>query len=176
MAGSVLVAYATRYGSTQEVADAVAATLRDEGLAVDLQPVRQVRSLEGYDAVVVGAPLYIGSLLKEVRGFLAQHSSALAERPLAIFALGPLAEPVDEQAWQPVRDSLDKEIDKYPALKPVAVELFGGKYDPAGLNLADRLLAALPASPLHNLPASDVRDWDAIRAWAAGLAGKLRPG
>lgn len=63
---------------------------------------------------------------------------------------------------------------KYPWLTPVALELFGGKYDPAKLHLLDRLIASLPASPFHNEPASDVRDWTAIRAWASNLAAKLQ--
>ena len=53
MSDSILVVYATRYGSTQEVAEAVAGTLRERGLEVDLQPMRNVRSLEGYRAVVL---------------------------------------------------------------------------------------------------------------------------
>ena len=175
MSDKVLVAYATRYGSTQEVADAVAAALRQSGLAVDLQPMRQVRTLNGYGAFVLGAPLYIGSFLKDAQRFLAQHGPALAGRPVAVFALGPIAGSAEDPEWQAARASLDKEIQKVPGLAPVAVELFGGKYNPQGLNLADRLLAALPASPLHNLPASDVRDWTAIRAWASDLAGKLQP-
>jgi menaquinone-dependent protoporphyrinogen oxidase len=54
-----------------------------------------------------------------------------------------------------------------PWLKPFALELFGGKYDPARLRFPDSLFASLPAS--------DVRDWTAIRAWAGGLAAKLQP-
>ena len=55
----------------------------------------------------------------------------------------------------------------------MAVELFGGKYDPAKLRFPDTLLKALPASPLHGALASDIRDWEAIGAWAKGLVGKL---
>ena len=54
MSASVLVAYASRYGSTQEVAEAVAATLRECELEVDSQPMREVRTLERYSAVVLG--------------------------------------------------------------------------------------------------------------------------
>lgn len=59
MSASILVTYATRYGSTQEVAEAVAETLREAGLEVDVQPARKVRTLEGRRAVVLGAPLYM---------------------------------------------------------------------------------------------------------------------
>ncbi len=47
IATPVLVAYATYYGSTQEVAEAVAATLRERGLEVDVQSMREVQTLEG---------------------------------------------------------------------------------------------------------------------------------
>jgi menaquinone-dependent protoporphyrinogen oxidase len=175
MPDTVLVTYATRYGSTQEVADAVASALREAGLAVDLQPVKQVRSLEGYGAVVLGAPIYIGSFLKDAQRFLAAHGGALGGRPLAVFAVGPIGGTPGDEGWQGARQQLDQQLQKIPGLAPVAVELFGGKYDPAKLHFTDRLLAILPASPLHNLPANDSRDWTAIRAWAGDLAAKLRP-
>ena len=173
MSVSILVAYATRYGSTQEVAEAVAATLRESGLEVDIQPARKVRALAGYRAVVMGAPIYIGSLHKDAQRFLSQHREALSDLPVAVFALGPFR--ADEKEMQGARAQLDKELAKYPWLRPVVVELFVGKLDPAKFNLPDRLLAGLPASPLHGRPASDLRDWAAIRAWAGNLAAKLQP-
>ena len=170
MSDSVLVVYATRYGSTQEVAEQVAATLRESGFEVDLAPARQVQSLQGSRAVVLGAPLYIGSWLKDAQRFLARHQAALVELPVAIFTLGPTRA---EEDVAEVRAQMDKQLLKYPWLKPVAVELFGGKYDPSKLKFPATLLAALPASPLYQAPASDIRDWDAIRTWAGSLAAKL---
>jgi len=171
----ILVTYATRYGSTQEVAEAVAATLRESGLGVDIQPMRKVRTLAGYRAVVLGAPIYIGSLHKDAISFLSRHREALTERPVAVFALGPTHSPTDEKEWEGVHAQLDQELAKYPWLTPVALELFGGKYDPAKFNFSDRLITGLPASPLHGMPASDLRDWKAIRAWASDLAAKIKP-
>jgi menaquinone-dependent protoporphyrinogen oxidase len=170
MSDKILVTYATRYGSTQEVAEKVAATLRESGLAVDVHPAKQVQSLAGYRAVVLGAPLYIGSWLKDGQRFLTQQQAALEKLPVAIFSLGPTRA---DEGWEAVRASLDAQVGKYPWLKPVAVELFGGKYDPAKLRFPDTILKIIPASPLHGQPASDIRDWDAIRAWANSLTGKL---
>jgi menaquinone-dependent protoporphyrinogen oxidase len=168
----VLVAFATKYGSTQEVAESIAAALRERGLEVDVQPMREVRSLEGYRAVVLGAPLYISLWPQEARRFLARQREALIQRPVAIFALGPLH--IDEKEMEGTRAQLDKEMAKYPWLKPVALELFGGRYDPARLRFPDTLMATFPASPLKGLPASDARDWNAIRAWASSLITKLK--
>jgi menaquinone-dependent protoporphyrinogen oxidase len=171
MSDSILVGYATRYGSTQEVAEAVAATLRESGLEVDLQLMRQVRTLEGYRAVVLGAPLYIGRWPKDAQRFLSLHQEALAQRPVAIFTIGPTRP--DEKDWKGVQTQLDQELARYPWLTPMASKVFGGKYDPAKLRFLDKLLATLPASPLHEMPASDLRDWTAIRAWASKLATQL---
>ena len=172
MSASILVTYASRYGSTQQVAETIAATLRESGLELDIQPMRQVRALEGYRAVVLGAPLYIGSWHKDAQRFLSQQREALVRQRVAVFALGPTH--MDEEEWQGSRAMLDKELAKFPWLAPVALELFGGKYDPAKLRFPDNLIASLPASPIHNMPACDVRDWTAIHAWADNLPAKLQ--
>jgi menaquinone-dependent protoporphyrinogen oxidase len=174
MSAAVLVAYATRYGSIQEVAEAIAARLRECELEVAIQPMRDVRTLKGYHAVVLGAPLYIGHWHKDTLQFLSQHREALTKLPVAIFALGP-ATTGNEQEWQGSHENLDQELAKFPWLTPVALELFGGKFDPAKLRFSHKLLTALPASPLHGLPASDLRNWTAIRAWASDLAAKIQP-
>ena len=168
MSTSVLVGYATRYGSTREVAEAVAATLRECGLKVDLQPLRQVRTLAGYGAVVLGAPLFMFRWHKDALRFLSRHREALRQRPVAVFALGPVHDPHDQQEWQDSRTQLDKALAKFPWLTPVALEMFGGKYDPEKLRFPIKMLAGKE-------PASDLRDWKAIRAWAAELKPILTP-
>lgn len=162
MSASILVAYATRYGSTQEVAETIATTLRERGLEVDVQPARQVRTLAGYQAVVLGAPLFMFHWHKDARHFLARHRADLTTRPIAIFALGPIH--ADEKEFQGAREQLDKALAKFPWLTARAIEIFGGKIDPAKLRF-----------PFKNMPAGDIRDWEAIRAWASGLAGQLQP-
>jgi menaquinone-dependent protoporphyrinogen oxidase len=163
---STLVAYATRYGTTKEVAEAVAAALREEGLDVDVRPAREVDSLERYSAVVLGAPLFMFRWHKDALRFLGRHRKALTERPLAVFALGPTHDPHDEEEWRDSWAQLEKALAKFPWLEPVALELFGGKYDPAWLRFPLNVLAGKE-------PASDIRDWIAIQAWARELAAKL---
>jgi len=168
MSASVLVAYATRYGSTQEVAEAVASTLRERGLEVDFQPMQDVRTLDQYGAVVLGAPLYMFHWHKDALNFLARHRAALTARPVAIFALGPFH--AEEKEYQEVRRQLDKELAKFPWLTPEAIAIFGGKFDPEKLTFPHNLVPAL-----KNMPASDIRDWTAIRAWASDLAAQFQP-
>ena len=171
MTSTVLVTYATRYGSTQEVAETVATSLRQHGLEVELRPMREVKTLDGYGAVVMGAPLYIGRWPNDVCNFLERFREALVQRAVMVFTLGPTQPDLAE--WEGVRTQLQQQMAKYAWLQPVSLELFGGRYDPALLRFPDSLLAMLPASPLHNLPANDVRDWEAIRAWSDKLVTQL---
>ncbi|HET8910314.1 MAG TPA: flavodoxin domain-containing protein [Ktedonobacteraceae bacterium] len=171
MSASVLVAYATRYGSTQEVAETITTILREGGLEVDLKPINEVHNLEDYDAVVLGAALYIGRWHKDARRFLLRHGNALSVRPVAIFALGPLHS--DEHEKQGARAALDKDLAKFPWLAPIDIEMFGGKLDASKLHFPDSLMTKVPASPFKDIPISDVRDWVEIREWASKLALKL---
>lgn len=159
---SILVSYASRYGSTQEVAETIANTLRDAGLVVDIQPMKDVTKLNSYDAVVLGAAIYNARWHPDAHNFLLQHQEDLKQRPVAIFVLGPIAP--TNGAMRNSRRQLDSELAKYPWLKPAAVAIFAGKYDPSkpGMGFFERLL-----------PASDHRDWAAIRAWGNALPAQL---
>jgi menaquinone-dependent protoporphyrinogen oxidase len=164
------VAYATRYGSTREAAEAIAASLREEGVEAVVQPARKVTGANGWSAIVLGAPIYFGAWHKDALRHLERNKEELLRTPTAVFALGP-THLADRGASH---DQLHAVLAGYPWLKPIASEVFGGKYDPGRLNLAHRLVSILPASPLHGAPASDARDWTAIATWAKELAGRIR--
>lgn len=162
MTTPVLVAYATKAGSTREVADAVARTLREHGLEADVRPAEEVSTLAPYNAVVLGTALYAGRVHKAARRFLRSHREELAVRPLAVFAMGPKTLADDDVAAS--RAQLDRALAAHPELRVGPVAIFGGVVDPGRLHF-----------PFNRMPASDARDWDAIRAWADEVAGVLTP-
>jgi menaquinone-dependent protoporphyrinogen oxidase len=159
---SILLAYATRFGSTQEVAEVIVAELRNSGLEVDLQPMQEVQGLDGYEAVVLGAAIYNARWHQNAQQFVVKHREALEQRPVAIFALGPLG--TSQAAMLRSRQQLEKELEMYPWMKSAAVEMFAGKFDPKkpGMGLIYKLL-----------PTRDYRDWEAIHAWAKALPEHL---
>lgn len=166
MPPKILVAYATRAGSTREVAEEIARTLRAESLDVEVRPAREVRALDGVQAVVLGAPLYMFHLLADAHRFLARHKNALAGLPLAVFALGPWNH--KEEELQSARDQLAKELARYPWLQPVNTAVFVGKFDPAKLTFPYNLIPAM-----KRMPAQDDRNWDDMRDWAQQLGARL---
>jgi len=172
MSRKVLVAYSTRYGSTGEVAQAIAKTLTDEGFDAEAAPAREIASVDGYHAVIVGGPFYYGAWSKEAKNFVEKQRTALESLPFALFALGPSSGEGEElrEACEHFRQDLLSSV----SLRPIAAEVFGGSYDPSRLGFLDRLATVLPASPLHGLPAQDARDWAAIAAWARSIMDKLR--
>jgi menaquinone-dependent protoporphyrinogen oxidase len=149
---SVLVAYATKNGSTQQVAEAITAALCEAGVQVTVRPARAVReSAQGYDLIVLGAPLYSGRWHRDAHRFLRRHRRELAAVPVAVFGMGPRDDTME--AWRRSRSQLDRALVRQAWLAPVAVTVFGG-VDPPG---RDRR------------PRRDLRDWRAIHAWAADL-------
>jgi menaquinone-dependent protoporphyrinogen oxidase len=163
MRRSVLVAYATKHGSTQEVAEWVAEALRSQGLAVELADVTEVDDLEAYTGVVLGGALYMGRLHGAARTFLRRHREALARLDVAVFAMGPgTLEPGDVARS---RRALDAALGKTPEVAPFAVAIFGGVVAPEKLRF-----------PLNRMPAVDARDQAEIERWAAAVGAGFRYG
>lgn len=166
MTAPVLVTWATRGGSTEEVARAIAATLRESGLAVETLPVGLVRTLRPFSAVVLGIPLYMGHLHRDGRRFLSHYRRELVRRPTALFVLGPIH--AKEEEFATARRQLEKQLARFPWLSPVAQEVFGGRWDATKLGFPFSLVPAL-----KHTPSSDARNWPAIHAWADTLRPRL---
>ena len=167
MSDTVLIAYATKHGSTREVAEAVADTLQEHGLGVETLPAARVVDVSPYAGVVVGGALYLGRWHPDAVDFLQEHRHTLATLPLAVFGMGPRT--MEEHDAEESRTQLVKALAKVPEIDPCAVAIFGGVINPHTLHF-----------PLSRLPASDARDWSAIRAWATDFArvfdyGKAAP-
>ena len=168
MDSRVLVAYATKYGATAEIAEKIGQVLRQAGLGVDVMPAERVSDVRAYKAVVVGSAVYIGQWRKQAAAFLRANEQALAERPVWLFSSGPTGEgdPVKlVQGWrlptklQPIADRI----------RPRDIVVFQGAANVEKMNFLEKWM-------LKNVkaPAGDFRDWDAITAWATGIADALK--
>lgn len=169
MPATVLIAYATRFGSTREVAEVVTGELRAAGIFCELVVMRQPPSTACYSAAVLGVPLYMGHLLKEFHRFVESNRDSLSKMPVWCFVLGPVENKPEQFAE--ARRQVDTQLMQHRWLRPVEVHVFGGCWDVRRMSFPMSLLRFLPAG---KIPTMDVRDWEAIRGWTREAAGQIR--
>lgn len=174
----VLVAYASRHGATQGIAERVAATLRGHGLDAEARPAASVKSVTEYDAFVVGSAAYMFHWLKEAREFVHHNRGELTGKPVWLFSSGPLGtEPLNPKGIDQKVAAVPKEAaDLIGAVHARDHHVFFGAYehDRKPMGLAERFVSIMPAAR-EGLPQGDFRDWPEIDAWAAGIAAQLQP-
>lgn len=172
----VLVAYASRHGATAGIAERVAGTLSEAGLTTDLADVEQVADAASYDAFVVGGATYMFHWMKPAVAFVRRHRHHLATHPTWLFSSGPLGtERFDEEGTDALVAARPKEFEELEGLvHPRGTTVFFGAWDPDAppIGAAERMMRLMPAGR-QALPAGDFRDWEAIEAWARGVAEDL---
>jgi menaquinone-dependent protoporphyrinogen oxidase len=174
----VLVAYASRHGATQGIAERIAETLRSSGVDAQALPAKSVKDLAGSDAFVIGSAAYMFHWLGDAVSFVRHNRDGLAGKPVWLFSSGPLGnEPLDENGQ-------DKKVALVPKEIPELRELIGardhrvffGAYhrENRPIGFAERFMRLMPAAK-GAIPEGDFRDWAEIEAWAAEIARELQP-
>ncbi len=166
MKDKILVAYASKCGSTGQVAQVIGEVLADKGAAVDVQPLNKVNDLSAYRAVVLGSAIRQAKWLPEAVKFVTAHQPELSRVPTVYFTVCmTLAQDNEENRrkaaayLEPVRQ----------ILKPVEEGFFAGKMDYAQLGFVERLMV----ERVVHVPQGDFRNWAAIRTWAQALPARL---
>ena len=160
----ILVAYASEYGSTAGVAEAIGKELCNKGAGVDVRLVKKVTDRSAYRSVIVGSPIFRGKWMSETVKFLKENSEILSKVPVAYFVVCMTMQKQTEESRQKALSYLDPVRRSVPQVKPVQVGLFAGALHYDKLSWITRKIVQSKGSP-----EGDFRDWDAIRAWAAHL-------
>ncbi|HEY7589828.1 MAG TPA: flavodoxin domain-containing protein [Candidatus Limnocylindrales bacterium] len=174
MNGRALVAYASKYGSTAEIAEAIATTLREEGMTTDVALARDVASVGAYDVVVVGSGVYMNRWDGAALGFLKRFERELAARPTWLFSSGPTGGSKDAEV----------KMAAMLAAQPPAPGEAGKRAQRIGARghatFAGRIVPEMGGIFARWLPRGDWRDFDAVRSWArrvaADVAGEVAVG
>ena len=170
----VLVAYASKYGATEGIAQRIGETLRQRGLDVDVTNCEDLREASGYDAYVVGSAVYEFNWRKDARKFVERNAAVLAAKPTWLFSSGPVGtDKVDKEGHDVLKGAEPKQFTEYEDLvHPRGKQVFRGAYDHDKIRGADRIIAWMPAIR-DIMPEGDFREWDAIDAWATSIADEL---
>jgi menaquinone-dependent protoporphyrinogen oxidase len=167
MLNRILVTYASRAGSTAEVAEAIGKTLAEGGRQVDVIPMNDVKDLSPYGAVVAGSAIRGSKWLPEAVQFIQTHRSTLAQKQFAMFTV--------------CITMAMKNADKYRSgvmgwiapvramVKPLSEGLFAGVLDFSKLPVNWDTLMLRISVAFGIFPRGDHRDWNAIRSWAENL-------
>lgn len=160
----ILVVPASKHGGTAEIGRAIARTLREEGLDVDVSQPEHLHDLSIYGGFVLGSALYLGRWLPAAERFVHRFDGAIRTRPTWLFSSGPLGpghppEPIEA-------DRVDRLLTATGAIEH---RVFGGRLEIDRLEGADRFLAGW-----IQVPEGDHRDWDDIAGWTRSIATHLR--
>ena len=161
----ILIAYASKCGSTGEVAAVIGKTIAQTGLRVDVLPIKKVTDLSGYRAVFVGSCIRMGKWLSEAAGFVSANRAALQRLPTAYFTVcATLIE--DTPATRARAAGFLEPVRK--VLNPAAEGYFAGKVDPNSLSFIENI--ELQAK---GVPHGDFRDWGKISNWAQNTYAQI---
>jgi len=163
----VLVTAASMHGATAEIAQAIARTLSEQGLAVTVLPPGDVASVEEYDAVVIGSAVYVGHWLDAAKDLVNRCRDELVTRSVWLFSSGPVGDPAGKLARAMDTDPADV-VSIRVATGALDHQMFAGKLDRKVLTRPQRV-SLLVFRGLEG----DFRDWAAVRQWADGIAQQL---
>ena len=160
----ILVTAASRHGATMEMASAIGQALADAGMEVDVKPLHDLHGVSGWNAVVLGSGVYMGRWLTEATEFVERHAVELKARPVWLFSSGPVGSPDPKPEGDPMGVS-----ELVSSIKARGHRTFTGRLDRARLGITEKLVVSAVRAP-----DGDFRDWDALAAWARGIAGQLK--
>jgi menaquinone-dependent protoporphyrinogen oxidase len=163
----ILVTYASRTGSTAQIAKAIYKTLTQNGENAELLPMQDIKDLSPYRAVILGSPIRKSQWLPEAMQFLQIHKAELVRKRVATFTVCITMAMSNDERYQ---DAVRKWIAPVRAqVHPVSEGLFAGRLDFKKLPwTVDTLLFRVTVA-LGILPKGDHRDWNAVHTWAESL-------
>jgi menaquinone-dependent protoporphyrinogen oxidase len=165
----VLVGYASEHGSTRGIAERIGTQLADQGHQVDVKPLDQAGSPDGYDAVVLGSAIHNQAWLKRAADYVRDNRTALGGRPVWLFSVG-LARVVG--GWFERHGTEPKGI---PAIREAIHacdhRLLAGAVEPDHLPRIGRLIYKAVGGRY-----GDFRDWAEVSSWAAQIGRTLMEG
>lgn len=170
----ILVAYASMYGTTAEVAKVIAETLQKESIniIVEAKPIKEIKNLEEYTAVIVGAPIRFDRWMSDAQMFVKNNKEILRTIPVAFFFTCMTLSQKSEKSERGAKIYSDALYVLDPEIKPISVQGFAGAVDYSKISFFLRYILKI-ALFIKGAKPGDYRNWEEIKNWAKSLASKM---
>ncbi len=169
----ILIAYASEFGTTREVADVIGKILcQGGGATVEIKWVKNVKDLKNYEAVIIGSAIQYDKWMPDAIKFVMTYQNILSKLPVAFFFTCLTLSKQTEKARHTAMAYSDKLYSLLPQVKPISVGGFAGVLDYGKMSLGFRLIAK-GIYAIFGVLEGDYRDWDAIHFWAKNVHSKL---
>ena len=165
MTGRVLIAYATKYGSTKEIAEFIGEKLNGKGIQADVSAAVDADSLASYDLVIIGSPVYTGKWLSGALNLVKKNREELSGKKVALFSTGLTMNEDTPENRETLREA---SAEVREIVSPVSEGLFAGRMEYKELSIPHKIMIKAVKAP-----EGDFRDWKKIEEWALSLAGYL---
>ncbi len=161
----ILVAYASEFGTTGELAEFIGQTLCRQGFDVRVRPVADVQDVDQYSAVIIGGAIQFDKWMSEATSFVQQNEDALSRIPVSYFFTCMTLSDQSAKAKSKADGYADKVAATSKAVEPLSVGQFAGVLDYERMSFAT-LLASKAIYSVLGVKEGDYRDWDAIADWS----------
>jgi menaquinone-dependent protoporphyrinogen oxidase len=168
----ILVAYASFCGSTAGVAEAIAQAFCGKGAKVDVRLAKNVNSVEGYRAAVIGSAVRSASWWPEALSLVSRHERNLARMPVAYFLTCLTLYQDNPENRNTALGYFDPVLKASPGVKPVGMACFAGALDLSKMGFVYRTIMKSKMKQ-SGVPEGDFRNWPAIKTWAETAVERL---
>lgn len=168
----ILITYASGFGTTRDVAEAIGEVLCQGGASVEIKWIQNVTDIKNYDAVIIGSAIQYDRWMPEARNFVTAYQTILSQIPVAFFFTCLTLSRRTEKTERLAMGYSDKLFALSPLVKPVSVGRFAGVLDYSKLSPGFRFIAKVLFKFL-GVQEGDYRDWQAIRNWTEDVRREL---
>ncbi len=187
MSKNVLIAYGSRYGSTEEISIKFRQTLEENKYTVDLinlkAKTKTIPNIANYSGVLIGSGIRIGRWTKEAKKFLKTNVKAINDNKILVGIFLSSGEASDP-------DKKPEAVEKYliKVFQEIGLDLgdhvlydaFGGVFDlsdTSTLGWLNKRMLKMAASDDPNITLNernDQRDWDQINTFLENFISRIQ--
>ncbi len=159
-----LIGYVSKTGTTQEIAEKIAAKFMEHEIKVDVLSLENIENTDQYAGIILGSPINAMKLLPELNSFIESNEN-IKKKSVGIFVVSYIFGN-GRKIWN---NFIQKDINRVKSqLAPKTIAVFGGRLDKKMPGFVNFLFGLSKDLPLDN------KNWNHIDEWANELVDVIK--